>query len=131
MCTREEVRQEVGEAERRMEAKLEKSHMAIAQTISNFMGDMKIDLNELKDKADESIIDRNSVHQTMEYLKGEHVGMHALLKDILEQTKKTNGRVSQLENWKAFVLGAIAILTTLILPVVFMVASEVIKHIKL
>lgn len=114
-----------------MEAKLEYSHQAIAKTISNFMGDMKQDLNDLKGKADESIIDRNSVHQSMEYLKGEHVTIHTMLKDILEQTKRTNGRVSALENWKAFVLGALAIITTLLLPIVFMIISEVIKHIQL
>lgn len=36
---------------------------------------------------------------------------------IEEQTKKTNGRVTQLERWKYMSMGATAILTTLIVPI--------------
>lgn len=41
MCSREEVKLEVEAGERRMEAKLERSHQAIAQTISTVGADMK------------------------------------------------------------------------------------------
>lgn len=38
---------------------------------------------------------------------------------ILEQVKRTNGRVSSLENWKWFVVGFCACVTTLLLPVIY------------
>lgn len=41
MCTREETRQEIELSEKRMEAKIEKSHMAIAETISNYGAELK------------------------------------------------------------------------------------------
>ena len=41
MCSREEVKLEAEAVERRMEAKLERSHQAIAQTISNVGADVK------------------------------------------------------------------------------------------
>jgi hypothetical protein len=39
------------------------------------------------------------------------------------QTRKTNGRVSSLESWRAYITGAIAVITVIILPLVFMVVS--------
>lgn len=36
--------------------------------------------------------------------------------DIKKQVEKTNGRVSSLENWKAFTIGGMAIITGLVLP---------------
>jgi len=36
---------------------------------------------------------------------------------ILEQTKKTNGRVSKLEVWRGFITGGMAIISILILPI--------------
>lgn len=41
MCSREEVKLEAEAVERRMEAKLERSHQAIAQTISNVGADVR------------------------------------------------------------------------------------------
>ncbi len=38
---------------------------------------------------------------------------------IEEQTMKTNGRVSSLENWQAYVVGFCACVAILILPVAF------------
>jgi len=39
------------------------------------------------------------------------------LERIETQTTKTNGRVSSLERWQSYVLGAVALLTLLVLPV--------------
>lgn len=36
---------------------------------------------------------------------------------IEEQTKKTNGRVSDMERWRSFMTGAMAVLTTLVVPI--------------
>ena len=124
MCTREEVKQEVETVEHRMEAKMESSHLAIAKTISNFMGDVNDKLDVLTEKATASIIDRNSVHDSL-------TSLNRTLNEVLEQTKKTNGRVSKLENWRSYMLGALAALTALVLPIVFMIASEIISHLKL
>lgn len=41
MCSREEVKLEAEAVERRMEAKLERSHQSIAQTISNVGADVR------------------------------------------------------------------------------------------
>lgn len=38
---------------------------------------------------------------------------------IEKQTTTTNGRVTTLEKWQAYVIGAIATLITLVLPVAF------------
>ena len=47
-------------------------------------------------------------------------------KKILEQTQKTNGRVHSLERWRTYMLGAVSVLTAVILPIAFMVLN---KHI--
>jgi hypothetical protein len=124
MCTREEVKLEVEAGERRIEAKMESSHMAIAKSISNLMGDVNEKLDGLTDTATASIIDRNSVHDSLS-------SINKTMNEVLEQTKKTNGRVSNLENWRAYILGAVAVLTALVLPIVFMVVNEIISHIKI
>lgn len=94
MCTKEEVQKIVTESECRQQDKLEKSHQAIASTISNFGADFKERLDVLDEKLTESVIDRNSIHDTLENAK-------ELSERILEQTTKTNGRVNALETWKA------------------------------
>lgn len=43
---------------------------------------------------------------------------------ILQQTTKTNGRVSKLERWQAYVFGFCAAVTTLMLPVLLMLAKS-------
>ena len=48
MCSREEVKLEAEAVERRMEAKLERSHQAIAQTISNIGADVRTLKEHLK-----------------------------------------------------------------------------------
>jgi hypothetical protein len=44
-------------------------------------------------------------------------GIRRSLDEILMQTKKTNGRVSKLEQWQSYVLGAVATLGFLIVAV--------------
>lgn len=124
MCTREEVKLEVQESERRVEARMEKSHMAIAQTISNLMDDIRTDMKSISEKQDESILDRNSIHAMLDNLKEGQC-------KILEQTTKHNGRMSSLELWQSYVIGAVAVLTVLVLPILFMIVSEIISHLKL
>ena len=38
---------------------------------------------------------------------------------ILEQTKITNGRVSSLEKFQSFIMGGLAILSILVIPLLF------------
>jgi hypothetical protein len=45
------------------------------------------------------------------------------LEEILIQTKRTNGRVSKLESWQAYVIGFCACLTIVVLPTLFMAAK--------
>lgn len=73
MCSRQEVQEIADATERRMEAKIESSHMAMAKTISNLMGDEQLQRKSTKE----------------------------MIEKILVQTTKTNGRVTALETWKA------------------------------
>lgn len=43
---------------------------------------------------------------------------------IEEQTTKTNGNVKKLQLWKAYLTGAWAVLTVLVLPIAFIVFSK-------
>ena len=45
---------------------------------------------------------------------------------IEAQTKITTNRVSNLENWKFYLSGAIAILTIIVLPIAFMIFNNLI-----
>ena len=38
---------------------------------------------------------------------------------ILDQVRRTNGRVGRLENWRWMITGAIAVLTALVIPLLF------------
>lgn len=44
-------------------------------------------------------------------------GIVTTLGEILEQTKKTNGRVRALEVWRGYIVGGLAVVTTLLIPV--------------
>ena len=64
-----------------------------------------------------------------------HNEMHNLLlkeiqndvKEVVIQTKKTNGRVDTQENWRAYLTGALAVIITFLLPVIFMIVSNYLK----
>lgn len=45
------------------------------------------------------------------------------VKEIVLQTKKTNGRVSELENWKAYITGGMAVLLMLVVPIFLAILS--------
>lgn len=56
---------------------------------------------------------------TLEMLTKMQVKLDSLISNqalIKEQVIKTNGRVSSLENWKAFILGGLAILSIILVP---------------
>jgi hypothetical protein len=46
---------------------------------------------------------------------------------IEAQTTRTNGRVNKLENWRGFITGGLAILSAIMLPVVFIVIGNYLK----
>lgn len=43
---------------------------------------------------------------------------------MMEQLKLTNGRVKRLELWKAGIIGALGVITTVLLPIVFAVLND-------
>lgn len=65
--------------------------------------------------------DTYTVRETDMYFKSleDKMTTHtALLHEIHEQVKRTNGRVSELEKWRGFITGAVAVLVILVLPII-------------
>jgi len=50
-----------------------------------------------------------------------HVAMSEKLDKILEQTTKTNGKVLRLQEWKSYLVGAWAVVTLFVIPLVLYV----------
>lgn len=117
MCTKEEVQTIVDKSEERTNKRLDAYAVDNNRVISNLFGDVKNKLDSLEEKMDNSILDRNSIHAKLEELSR----MQQL---TLEQTTRTNGRVSKLENWRMFIVGGLTILASLFIPVLLMVVHE-------
>lgn len=60
-------------------------------------------------------------------LIGRMDGQDKILTQILEQTKKTNGRVSDLESWKYYMVGFGACFSLIVLPTLFIIIKAVYK----
>jgi hypothetical protein len=52
-----------------------------------------------------------------------HVAMSEKLDKILEQTTKTNGKVLRLQEWKSYLVGAWAVVTLFVIPLVLYVTA--------
>ena len=48
---------------------------------------------------------------------------------ILEQTTKTNGEVADLKKWRFFISGAVAVLSTLVVPIIVAIAIKYIMKV--
>ena len=45
------------------------------------------------------------------------------VKEILAQVRRTNGRVSSLENWRWFITGGVAVISIIIVPIIVKLIS--------
>jgi len=45
--------------------------------------------------------------------------------EMIRAQRVTNGRVTRLEGWQSFIMGGLAILAVLVLPLVFLIFSQV------
>lgn len=61
------------------------------------------------------------IHLTMEE---KHLENKETLREILAETKNTNGRVTALENWRWYMLGGLTILGIIIVPVVLTIINK-------
>jgi len=48
------------------------------------------------------------------------------LQRIETQTSRTNGRVTRLEMWRQYILGALAIISMVVIPIVLYLANQII-----
>jgi hypothetical protein len=92
------------------------------------MEDKKIieaELCGLKDLLEEKFIrfdDKlRAIKDNVKMIKDNNTVEHC---QIIEQTTKTNGTVRSLQIWKAYITGAITVLTVLVLPIVFMILRD-------
>lgn len=58
--------------------------------------------------------------ELMHYIKD----IRQTVSDIKEQTIKTNGRVSSLEVWKGVMIGGLAVITVMIVPLILNLLSK-------
>lgn len=63
-----------------------------------------------------------------DYSNKEIIHLFSDLKNDLVEIKMrvgiTNGRVSKLEKWQSFIMGGLAVITVLILPVIFILVTN-------
>lgn len=120
MCSREEVRMEVEAGERRMEERIKNTNLVIANTINDFGAE----IIKLREAVESSKIDRNSIHAKLEANEVSHKALYEKAENILTQATKTNGRVGKLEQWRMFIIGGLAVLSILFVPILLMIISE-------
>lgn len=82
MCSREEVQDELKKCEDRI--------MALVHE----------EIRVLREQAQTAIIDRNSVHMLLEQMRKDNKINQTLSEKILDQTTRTNGRVTHVESWQ-------------------------------
>lgn len=83
------------------------------------LGD-KVDENHQETKEQVALLSRRINDQNTEQM--------AHLTKIVEQTTKTNGRVTNLESWQTYIKGGVAVITVLMLPILFILISQYVEN---
>lgn len=64
------------------------------------------------------------IRKSIAILETHHLEVKDTLERIEEQTKKTNGRVSRLENWRSYITGGLAVVGIVIALVIYIFNSS-------
>jgi hypothetical protein len=77
------------------------------------------------------LLDKNSETNQLQHkallesIKNFHENTETTLANILEQTQRTNGRVTKLEDWKQYMAGGIALFCIVGLPMLWILVNDV------
>ena len=74
--------------------------------------------------AEHEIRDKESFNSLNQSIRNFHDSLKVDLIEIKLETKKTNGRINKLENLKYIMIGALAVITAIVVPLLLNILSK-------